>query len=188
MGKEERLAEAARFYSEPIETLTESSSGCCGCKTQSTDLKFFATSLVIRESNRCGCCTEESTDTTVTPKFRIKDVDIATRGICCGSIPLDNLMSCGHMCNFCDCIKFRCVAPKETTVVFKLKSNPEEGFWGAMGSTIEVKVANDIREDVVLHYVYGPLIKTGDSTHALSHIVAEGLAKPAKVMMDMDRL
>jgi len=46
-------------------------------------------------------------------------------------------------------------------------------FTLGLASYVEIKVKHDVREELILHYVYGPLLNSGDKTHALVHMIEE---------------
>ncbi|GMI54242.1 hypothetical protein ScalyP_jg1251 [Parmales sp. scaly parma] len=150
---------------------------------ETTTVSFFATCVVITTSLSI-CCSLPSVVTTTIPKFRIKDVNIHEKPLCCGNIGYDACLTRFCCATFCKC---GMVAKPQKTVEFILRAESGASSW-APTPTVEVKVMTDLPEELILHYVYGPLLNSGDQTHALSHMIENKLAAPAHISLDMDRL
>jgi len=103
--------------------------------------------------------------TTTIPKFRIKDVNIHEKPLCCGNIGYDACLTRFCCATFCKC---GMVAKPQKTVEFILRAESGASSW-APTPTVEVKVMTDLPEELILHYVYGPLLNSGDQTHGESY-------------------
>ena len=132
---------------------------------ESTTVSFYATCVIITNKWEKLCSLPTSVTTTI-PKFRIKDVVIHEKPLLCGNMQAEASYGC--------CIPCRpsCCSKQQKTISFILREPQGNRIWGA-GSTVEVKVKHDVQEELILHYVYGPLLNSGDKTHALAHMIEE---------------
>ena len=157
-----RIEEAAAHFSKSsaIFSLEEKD------KNEITKVRFYATCVIITTTEFFLCSLPISVTTTI-PKFRIRDVVICTKPLLCGTMSAEARYGC--------CIPCRpsCCSKQQRTITFILRE-PQNNrtLWGG-ASTVEVRVKHDFKEEVIHHYVYGPLLNSGDKTHALAHMIEE---------------
>jgi hypothetical protein len=179
-----RIQEAGHHFSDESAIFILEEKGNSGNDYDKTTVAFFATCIIITTTSPGVCCSMPTTETTTIPKFRIKDVVINQRPLCGGSLTLD---SCFGWC-CCSGCKCGMCAKQQKTILFKLRASADASKWNPGSNSVEVKVMDDIQQELIIHYVYGPLLNSGDKTHALGHMIDNNLSKPAVVTMDMDRL
>jgi hypothetical protein len=135
-------------------------------KGESTVVSFYATCVIITTTVQGPCCGLPTSVTTTIPKFRIKDVVIHEKPLLCKD------MQCEAMYGSCFPCRPAFCSRQQKTICFILRDSQKGKLFSA-ASTVEVQVKNDIDEALILHYVYGPLLNSGDKTHALAHMVEE---------------
>jgi len=181
------LGEAAAFFSEPIASLAQEAHSCGGCRIVETSLGLFSSAIVVRKSSTCGICSDPAASTYAYPKSRVRDVSFVTQPVCCGLKCFD------FACNWMGLSFLKCseCTQAQKKVIFELtntRSSKKCCGNKPRSEFVTVDVGRNVREDVMIHYVYGVLAKTVDKTHVLAHLHAGGLSQPAQVSLDMDRL